>query len=89
MCDYGCVTYAQLQLTVASVPLWNVKFYPYGHPEDDPVFAVIGDVNVSIYDALWSRGRANNILQTIVYKLVGGAEGNLERLCWFQDEGVS
>jgi len=46
MCDYGRLIRAELQLTLA-VALWNVEFYPYGQSDDDAVFAVVGDINVS------------------------------------------
>lgn len=70
------------------IEIYDVKFYPYGKPTDDPIFAAVGGKKVSFTITSVSRALINFHLQLLVCRTTHAKERKVETIQAVLDESV-
>lgn len=67
----------------------DVKFYPYGSPEEDPVFAIVGSHEIIISRCTKKKEKSFETLKWLQYEVADDPERNKLHSCaWSRDSST-
>lgn len=76
-----------LEQQTVDTPFYDVQAYPYTPPGVDPVFAVVGDLEVG-HPLRIPRNPPADYVQTIICRPLKERNHGVEVIRWFRDEDV-